>query len=193
MKKIAFILSMLAVVSTVTIAQTYKVETEKSTINWLAKKVTGQHQGTVSISSGQLEFKNKVLSGGTFVVNMGSIVCTDISDADMNAKLIGHLKSEDFFSVVAFPQANLVITNVTKKDKVTYQIKAKLTIKGTTEIIEFPATVSINDGQVVASANIKVDRTKYNVKYGSNKFFQSLGDKAINDEFELLVKLIGSK
>jgi len=193
MKKIVFILAVFVLASSFASAQVYNVDNKKSTLNWLAKKVTGQHEGTVSIKSGQLVFDKSILKSGTFVINMQSIVCTDIKDADTNAKLIGHLRSEDFFSVTANPEASLVITQVKVVDKTTYQIKAKLTIKGITDMVDFPATLSISNGKVTAVANIVVDRTKYNVRYGSAKFFDSLGDKAISDVFEIMVKLEASK
>ena len=193
MKKIAIILTLCVFTLSFVCAQTYKVDAEKSTLSWLAKKVTGQHNGIVKVKSGELIFNKKVLKGGSFVIDMQSIVCDDLTDADMNGKLIGHLKSEDFFSVAAFPESQLVLTDIKVKDKTTYNIKGKLTIKGISNIVEFPATLSINNNKVVGVANIKVDRTKYNIRYGSAKFFESIGDKAINDEFELMVKLEASK
>lgn len=193
MKKIAIVFFVLVFAFSFTQAQTYKVDAEKSTINWLAKKVTGQHEGTVKLKSGELLFAKKTFKGGSFVINMQSIVCTDLKDEETNAKLIGHLKSDDFFSVDKFTDATLVITKVVPKGKVDYQIKGKLTIKGITNDIEFPATVSLSNGKVVGSAKISVDRTKYNVRYGSSKFFDSLGDKTINDVFEIFVKLEASK
>lgn len=193
MKKIAIVFFVLVFAFSFAQAQTYKVDVEKSTINWVAKKVTGQHEGTVKLKSGELLFTKNVLKGGTFIINMQSIVCTDLKDADTNAKLIGHLKSDDFFSVDKFNDATLVITKVVAKGKVDYQIKANLTIKGITKEIDFPATVSISNGTLVGVAKISVDRTKYNVRYGSSKFFDSLGDKAINDVFDIIVKLEASK
>lgn len=193
MKKFAIILTLCVFTLSFVNAQTYKVDAEKSTLSWLAKKVTGQHSGIVKVKSGELTFNKKVLKGGKFVIDMQSIVCNDLTDADMNGKLIGHLKSEDFFSVAAFPESQLVLTEVKVKDKTTYNIKGKLTIKGISNVVEFPATLSIKDNKVVGVANIKVDRTKYNIRYGSAKFFESIGDKAINDEFELMVKLEAAK
>jgi polyisoprenoid-binding protein YceI len=193
MKKITLFLSLLIIATSFAWAQSYKIDTEKSTVAWLAKKVTGQHNGTVKIKAGELAFTKGVLKKGSFVFDMTTIVNEDIKDADYNAKLIGHLKSEDFFSVEKNPEAIFVISSVIAKGKVTYTVKGNLTIKGITQPIEFPATVQIENGIVTGVANIKVDRTKFNIRYGSKKFFGSIGDKAINDEFEITVKIISNK
>jgi polyisoprenoid-binding protein YceI len=193
MKKITIFLSFLIIATSFAWSQPYKVDTEKSTVSWLAKKVTGQHNGTVKIKAGELAFSKGVLKKGSFVIDMNTIVNEDLKDADYNAKLIGHLKSEDFFSVEKFPEATFIISSVTARGKVTYIIKGNLTIKGITQPIEFPATVQIIKGIVTGVANIKIDRTKFNIRYGSKKFFESIGDKAINDEFELTIKLVANK
>jgi hypothetical protein len=66
-----------------------------------------------------------------------------------------------------------------------YNVKGNLTIKGITNEISFPAKVSLENGNVQAMGTATIDRTKWNIKYGSGKFFQGLGDKMIYDEFEI--------
>jgi len=180
----------IANVSAQTISGTKTVDTEKSTIDWKGEKVTGQHTGTIELKSGSLEMKDNKLTGGTFVINMASINNTDLS-GEYKTKLEGHLKSDDFFGVSTYPEATLVITKVkeTKKSNV-YDVTGNLTIKGITNPITFTATLIDANGTVVANTNIIVDRSKYDVKYGSGSFFDNLGDKTIYDEFTLTVNLV---
>ena len=182
----AFILSSMMVFATNPITPVKStVDTEKSSIAWVGKKVLGQHNGTVNIKSGELEYAEGRLSGGTFEIDMATIACLDL-DGGMRGKLEGHLKSPDFFDVANFPTASFTITNVTAGENGAYNITGDLTIKGITNSLSFSATSE--DGSF--NADIKVDRTLYNVRYGSGKFFDNLGDKTINDDFELAVSLV---
>lgn len=169
------------------------VNTEKSTVSWLGKKLLGQHGGTIRLSKGNVIMNNGVLGGGEFTIDMTSIVCTDISDADMNARLIRHLKSEDFFAVEKFPTATLKLTKVLKltdPDKAgQYIVTADLTIKGITNPIEFPVDVASKGKGFTAAAKITIDRSKWDVRYGSSSFFDNLGDKAIKNDIEFAVLL----
>ncbi|WP_316823242.1 YceI family protein [Pedobacter gandavensis] len=170
-------------------ADTYKVDAAKSTITWIGKKVTGGHNGTINLQSGALSFNGKKLAGGNFVLDMNSI-----KDADNSANLEKHLKADDFFGADKFPTSNFVIKSVSGTgDKVT--VTGDLTIKGITKPISFPATLAWNsDGSVTATADkIIVDRTKYDIKFRSGTIFPEIGNKMINDEFELAVKLVAKK
>ncbi|MBC9929044.1 YceI family protein [Chitinophaga qingshengii] len=173
-------------------ATTFQVDKTQSKLNWVGKKVTGQHSGTIDVSDGKLDLENNVLKGGSFSLDTRSITVTDIKDASGNAKLLGHLKSEDFFGVEKFPAANFVITKVTPKSNGSYDVTGNLTIKGITNAITFPATVVISGAKLTAKADIKVDRTKYNIRYGSKSFFEGIGDKAIYDDFDLAVELVAN-
>jgi polyisoprenoid-binding protein YceI len=178
-------IALLVAFSTVTVsAQGKKIDVSKSSINWLAKKVTGQHSGTVNFNSGALIFKGKKLVGGTFSVNMTSLTSTDLT-GEYQGKLNGHLKSEDFFGTEKFPTATLEFKKVTAKANGVYTVTADLTIKGKTNPITFDLATTAN----TATSTFMVDRTKYDIKYGSKSFFESIGDKAIDNEFELKVAL----
>jgi polyisoprenoid-binding protein YceI len=172
-------------------AENFKVEASKSKVAWLAKKVTGQHNGTVVINSGVLSVANGSVTGGTFEINMTSIECLDLQ-GEWKDKLVGHLKSDDFFSVAKNPTSKFEITNVAKKGEETL-VTGNLTIKGITQTISFPASISQKGNVVVAIATIKVDRTKFDIKYGSKSFIEGIGDKAIDDDFELQVNLVAMK
>ncbi len=167
----------------------YTVDPAKSTITWIGKKVTGSHNGTIALQSGKLNVDGKKVTGGTFTIDMNSI-----KDADGSAKLEGHLKADDFFGTTKFPTSTFVITKVAGSGAA-LTVTGNLTIKGITKPVTFPATVAVNgDGTVSALAGkITVDRTKYDIRYGSKSFFDSIGDKAIDDNFEIGVKLVAKK
>ena len=165
----------------------YKIDAEKSKLTWLGKKVTGQHNGTINIAEGSLSVKSKKVTGGSFVIDM-----TSITDVDKNERLVGHLKSDDFFSSEKHPKASFVITSIALVEKEQYTVKGNLTIKGITNEIEFPATIQLGK-QVTAKAKILVDRTKFDIKFRSGNFFENLGDKAIEDNFELNVELVANQ
>ncbi len=160
------------------------VDVTKSQVTWKAYKVTGSHAGTIALESGTLNFEDDKLVGGKFNIDMTTIKTTDIQ-GEYAKKLDGHLKSDDFFGVETHPTANIVFKTVKSSSKNSYIVNADLTIKGKTNPITFE--ISIYGSK--ATANLKVDRTKYDVRYGSTSFFDNLQDKAIYDEFDLIVDL----
>ena len=178
-------LALVVVLSTLSVsAQTKNINTATSSIEWLGKKVTGQHNGTVNFKDGTLVFKKNILAGGTFTVNMTSLTATDLS-GEYQGKLNGHLKADDFFGTEKYPTATLAFKKIGVKSANVYNVTADLTIKGITKPVTFILTVNGN----TATTTFNVDRTQYDIKYGSKSFFESIGDKAIYDEFELKVAL----
>jgi polyisoprenoid-binding protein YceI len=169
-----------------------EVDITASKVEWKGKKLIGEHVGNVSLKSGQLSFEGSILKGGSFVLDMNSITNLDLTDAGYNKKLVNHLKSEDFFSVNNFPTANFEITKAEQKGGDNYLITGNLTIKGITHPLSFPAKISNKDGIVTAIAEMKFDRSKYNVKYGSKSFFENIGDNIIYDDVEMKINLITS-
>ena len=165
--------------------QNKKIDVNKSKIEWTGKKVTGQHSGTVKFQDGVLGFKGGKLSGGTFTVDMTSIAVTDLQAGQGKEKLEGHLKSDDFFGTQQFATATLVFKTIAAKTKNTYTVTADLTIKGKTN----PVTFDLTTGPNSATSTFSIDRTKYDIRYGSGSFFDNLGDKAISDTFEVSVTL----
>ncbi|RED45973.1 YceI family protein [Seonamhaeicola aphaedonensis] len=161
-----------------------EIKVESSKVIWKGYKVTGSHQGTINLKSGVLTFEDDKLVGGEFVMDMTSINTTDL-EGNWKDKLDGHLKSDDFFGVATYPEATLVFTNVEVSGKNAYKVVGDLTIKGKTNPVEF--TISIYGSK--ATANLKIDRSKYDVRYGSSSFFDNLQDKVIYDEFDLITDL----
>lgn len=185
MRRIVSLSALLLLLTVIVSAQTKKVDTSASSLKWNGKKVTGEHHGAIDLKSGSITLQNNQITEGNFVIDMSSMTNEDLS-GDTREKLLGHLKSDDFFSVESFPEATLKIKSSTKFTNGKTTVKGDLTIKGITHPIEFEA----NKSGDTYTANIEVDRTLYNVRYGSNKFFDNLGDKAIYDTFTLDVKLV---
>lgn len=174
--------------------QILKVDTSLSTVNWLGKKVTGEHNGTIKIARGDISTDKDNVVGGSFEIDMNTIVNRDLEDAEMNAKLIKHLKSDDFFSVEKHPTAKFEITKVeslSDREKPNYNntISGNLTIKGITKGISFPASIKMENSVLSSFADFDIDRTEWEIKYGSGKFFENLGDKMINDKFNIKFKI----
>jgi polyisoprenoid-binding protein YceI len=177
--------ALIAFVSVASFAQvSKKVDVAKSTVNWVGKKVTGEHSGNIMLKEGALIFKGKKVVGGNFTVDMTTINTTDL-EGKGKTNLDTHLKSDDFFGIEKYPTASLVFKSIGKKGNGVYSVTGDLTIKGKTESIKFELNVAEN----TATAALKVNRTKYDIKYGSGSFFSDLGDRAISDDFDLTVKL----
>jgi len=166
-------------------AQLLKLDTKKSSIVWTGKKVTGSHTGKISLLSGSLTQSGKNYIAGELVADMKSITCDDLTDAETNAKLVGHLKSDDFFGVETFPTAKLVITNGKVKSINQVEFSGDLTIKGITQPVTFDANITPDLKGVKFSGKLTVDRSKFNVRFGSGSFFDNLGDNMIYDPFDL--------
>lgn len=178
-------------------ADLYKIDPKASTINWKASKKLGTtHVGSISVKEGQIQAdKNGLVSGGVISVDMTAITNEDLKGSpEYHKKLLGHLASEDFFNVAKYPVSSFKILNVSAKSKDEVLVKGELTIIGKTNPIEFPAKVTMVNGVLNGEATLKVDRTKWGLKYGSGNFFKELtADKIINNEFELGLKLVARK
>ena len=181
---ISILFSSISYAITITPKNDKEINTKNSTVLWKGNKVTGSHEGVIKIKSGLLKFNKEELIGGEFEIDMNSLVCTDLS-GEYKGKLEGHLKSDDFFGVTKFPTATLKIKKVIKQKGNIYECTADITIKGKTEVVQFNTTLNKNS----ATAKIKIDRTKFDVKYGSGSFFDGLGDNMIYDEFDLNINL----
>lgn len=178
-------------------ADNYKVTSKESSLKWHAKKVTGEHFGTVIVSGGEVVTEGKNLISANVVVDMTSLDATDLQ-GEYHDKLVGHLKSDDFFSVEKHKSATLKIKSATAIKGAApgtnnYDITADLTIKGITQEVKFPAMIIINNGKVIAVADFNIDRSKFDVRYGSKTFFAEIGDKAIDDEFNIKVRIVATK
>ena len=160
----------------------YMLDTETSVIEWTGYKPTGKHNGTIDLESGVFTVNDGKVESGTFMITMNSL-----KDSEGNAKLEGHLKSADFFEVEAYPNAAFDVTGYEMVDGKA-MLSGNLTLKDAKNNVTFPVTTS-QDGNMftLTSEMFTIDRSKWNVKYGSKSFFDDLGDKFINDDIELKI------
>ena len=190
MNKMKLTLTMsVMMIASIAMAQTYKINTSESVVEWKGEKVMGNgHVGTLQFSEGTLMFKGDKLVSGTVAVDM-----TTLKDKDGSERLEGHLKSDDFFGVETNPTSELSITKVGKAANGSAEVTATLTIKGKTETVTFPALMKMEGDNLMATAELTFDRSKFDVRYGSDSFFDNLGDKAIKNEIVINVKLKAAK
>lgn len=168
-------------------SKNFKIAASQSIIDWVGRKVTGAHNGTISIKNGTLTVQDNQVTGGRFVIDTTSIKILDVTDPATNAQFAGHLASDDFFSIEQYPEALFEITRVNNR-----HIEGDLTIKGITHPVSFDANVSVVGDILTASGKIVVDRTKYDMKFRSGNFFQNLGDTLIYNDFDLTVNITAS-
>lgn len=178
---------------------TMSVDAANSKVMWEGTKPTGSHNGTVNVSDGSVSVKDGKVTGGSFTLDMNSITCLDL-EGDSKAGLEGHLKGtaeaekdDHFFNVKKYPTAKFEITKVTGlagNDAANSLVYGNLTMKDVTKQVSFKANITTGDGMVNVSApKFTIDRTQWNVTYGSKSIFDDLKDKFVNDEIGLSIEL----
>lgn len=179
-------------------AISYTVDPTASVIEWVGKKPTGQHSGTIQVSQGSITAKNGDLESGSFTIDMTSITVTDL-EGDDKAGLEGHLKglgegTEDhFFNIAKFPTATFEVTGISKKEGKVY-VEGNLTVKGIKKNISFPAITSTEGNSIKLTTEVfTVNRTEWNINYASKSIFGDIGDKFINDDIELKIRVKANK
>ena len=164
----------------------YNIENETSYVTWTGREVsTSFHYGTIDLASGQFELSEGLISSGEFVVDMTSIKNQDLPSEFAQDRLETHLKSDDFFSVEAYPTAKISISQSAIISEGKWLVSADLTIKNFTHPIEFEMVNSVEGW----NASLVFDRSLYEVKFRSGTFFEMLGDKMIYDDIELEINL----
>ncbi len=172
-------------------AATLKVDTQESTFKWTGKKVIGEHWGYVKFNDGTVTVDGKKLTGGNFTVNMPTITVEDMKGEYME-KLVGHLKSDDFFATEKFETSTLKIKALSPiagavAGQNNYNVVADLTIKNITNEIKFPAQIIVTADKVIANAEFEIDRTLFDVKY------KGQADNLISDNFMVNVRVVAKK
>lgn len=170
--------------------QNFKVNTKNSTINWIGRKVTGAHNGSIGIKSGDFALEKGKSVSGKFTIDTRSIRILDIEDAETNMQFANHLASDDFFNSEQFPEAYFEIIHAEPGEENCYYIQANLTIKGITNLVDANLHITAKDDNAVLQTKIVVDRTKFNIKFRSSNFFTNLGDTLIYNNFDLTIHLV---
>ncbi|MBI2473053.1 YceI family protein [Candidatus Uhrbacteria bacterium] len=172
---------------------TYLLDLQTGLINWEASKVVAKHNGTIQAQDGSLQIENGQVVSGTLSVYMNSIKDLDLKDEKLNATLVKHLESEDFFSVASNPTAMFTLLEVVPVEGLpgmTHRITGNMTIKGIENKISFPAKIETTQEGIRLAGTMELDRTLWDIKYGSEKFFDNLGDNLISDIFTLQFNLL---
>ncbi|MFA8301090.1 MAG: YceI family protein [Hyphomicrobiales bacterium] len=184
----------------------YMINPNSSEIEWEGSKPTGKHNGVLEFKSGELEFKNDILVGGRFTIDMNTITCIDLEDPAYNKKLVNHLKSKDFFSVSKYPVSEFTITDVksleytnkdikeeTTEEDANYMISGNLKIKNKTKNISFNALIMPEGDSLWAkSVPFVINRTDWGIKYNSPTMSTVLKDKLINDKIGIRIDIIAT-
>lgn len=174
----------------------FKIVTEESFLRWTGRNLFNFHEGTLKLKGGFLEVKDGRLAGGELQMDMASLHCLDIADDSMNAKLIAHLRSEDFFALDRFPEVTLRVTGSELLREITsgmpnLRVEAELALRGEKRPVEFFVTAAARqDGALVAQGSLQFDRTIWGAIYGSGKFFARLGMHVVNDLVDIQVKVV---
>lgn len=167
----------------------YRVDPTSSSVAWKGFKPTGSHDGSIVVNAGKFSVKEGMVESGEFQIDMNSIKVLDITDQEKNASLVDHLKEDVFFDVAKYPNASFTVTGMKKDAGKTY-LNGNLRLKDATNNISIPVSIENNNNEIVLkSETFTIDRSKWNVKYGSKSFFDNLGDKFINDGIELTINV----
>lgn len=174
----------------------HQIDLEKSKVEWTGRNLTGAHSGTLKLRQGRIEIENGRLVRGSFSLDMDSMKNSDIDDGKMREMLIAHLKSNDFFDVARFPTANFQLSKIAPladapPGSPNCDVTGELTLKGVRRELTFRAVLGHTpDGTLAADAHFDIDRTQWNVLYGSGKFYEKLGKHLVHDEISLALKLV---
>ncbi|MES2707176.1 MAG: YceI family protein [Verrucomicrobiota bacterium] len=177
----------------------FRLDLEKSVIRWTGKNLLNHHEGTVHFSAGEIVVEQGRLVRSGLTINMRSLVCSDLTDATFNAKLIQHLMDADFFETAKWPDATFTAESVSAISGATpgtpnHKLTGLLTLRGKTDELTFPAIIGSHDGETLgAQAELDFDRTRWGAIYGSGKFFDRLGQHLVNDLVHIHLKIVAVK
>ncbi len=170
-------------------SDTLWVDKVSSEVQWIGRKVTGEHNGHIQVAGGFIIRNEGKLQSGEILMNMQSITVDDIENSKWNQKLTNHLKNDDFFNSEKFPTAKFVFSEFKGKGADTH-VKGNMTIRDKTVPLIFIFNTVVDADSSHATGSVNIDRSLFGVKYGSGTFFEGLGDKMIMDEFSLIFKII---
>ncbi len=168
----------------------------KSKLDWTGRNIASTHYGTLNLSAGELQVQNGWPVSGNFTVDMNSLEDLDIPDSKLRQVLVHHLKSDDFFDVEQFPTAQFNLSQIkmlpdSRPGSPNSQLTGELILKGVRNQLSFPGIIAVvGDGLLAADAHFDIDRTRWNVLYGSGKFYEKLGMHLVNDDVSLALKLV---
>lgn len=174
---------------------TFRVDTGQSVIRWTGRNLFNHHSGTVRLTDGEIRVRQGELQSARFTIDMASIACEDLADTGMNAMLLAHLRTTDFFDVDNHPTAQFVTESAERIENATdgtpnYLLRGTFTLRGISKPLGFAVLIAAKDGdQLTGQGVLELDRTDYGSRYGSGKFFRFLGQHLVNDHVQLHLKV----
>jgi polyisoprenoid-binding protein YceI/rhodanese-related sulfurtransferase len=172
------------------------VDVTESHVEWVGRNLLNKHYGRIELKGGKLRFDRGYLVGGEFTLNMRAITCQDLAGDPLHDVLIAHLMSYDFFDVELYPEARFVITATERVAGATpgapnLVVSGELTLKNVSRALEFVASAGLTaEGKAAAQAAFAIDRTQWNVLYGSGKYFRHLAGHLVNDLIEVQIRIV---
>ena len=174
----------------------HRIDLKESSVRWVGRNLLNRHEGLIGLKSGWLSMEGGKLAGGEFVIDMRAITSIDLAGTALHDVLVRHLMDHDFFDVEKFPEAKVEITGASELPGAApgapgLTVFSILTLKGISRPVEFPACTGVTaDGKLAAQATLAFDRTQWNVRYGSGKWFRHLGGHLVNDLIELQLRVV---
>ncbi len=174
----------------------YRIDTAESVIRWTGRNLFNHHSGTVRLAGGEIHVSRGTLLSARFTIAMTSIVCEDLGDPALNAMLLAHLRTADFFDTEHHPTAEFVAESAERISTCTegtpnHLLRGTFTLRGISRPLEFPILVAAKDNaqHLTAQGILEFDRTAHGSQYGSGKLFRFLGQHVVNDMVHLHVKV----
>jgi polyisoprenoid-binding protein YceI len=175
---------------------TYAVDTTESVIRWTGRNLFNHHNGTVRLAGGDICVRQGQFVSARFTIAMTSLANEDLSDSAMNAMLLAHLRTSDFFDTEHFPTAEFIADTAERIETCTdgtpnYLLRGTFTLRGISRPLEFPVLIAAKDDgrHLTGQGVLEFDRTAYGSHYGSGKLFRFLGPHVVNDLVHLHVKI----
>ena len=173
-----------------------EIDLEESKVEWLGRNLLNKHYGQIAIKTGKLRFVRGALESGDFTLDMRAVLCHDLTGDPLHDVLIAHLQSDDFFDVELYPEVKFAITSsepipTAAAGAPNLKVHGELTLKNVARPLEFLATAGLTpEGKAAAQASLAIDRTLWEVLYGSGKYFRNLGGHLVNDMIELQLRIV---
>ncbi|HEY3839452.1 MAG TPA: YceI family protein [Bryobacteraceae bacterium] len=179
---------------------TFRLDPAQSVVRWTGSNLFNYHTGTVKLAAGEIVLRQGQLVSARLTIDMASIANEDIADPALNAMLIAHLRSADFFDVAHHPTAQFVAEAAEKIANSTdgtpnYLLHGTFILRGISRPLEFPVLIAITEDNqsLTGQGQFELDRTEYGSQYGSGKLFRFLGKHLVNDHIHLHVKIRAEK
>jgi polyisoprenoid-binding protein YceI len=143
-------------------AESLALTEANGTVEFTGSKVTGKHEGGWKKFTGSVD----LVDGKPEASKVALEIDMDSTFVD-NDKLLGHLKSPDFFDVAKFPKASFTSTQIVQGgDKgASHTITGNLDLHGVKKSITFPATIEITPASVKAKSEFAINRKDFNIVY----------------------------